>query len=192
MGLPVDPVLPGALPSGRGHRMAGAWAVAVTMSYSLVLAAGGGYVFYASVRPVSFSVDFFPLFDLPWVLMFLVLGVAWVAGPVILLVLGLIHVLRQPRYRWRSAAGWLLALAAATAIGFLILHDFHLLFTAYPRDEAGDPLGPSRWAPGGPYWQALVAAGGELAVGGILIALVSASLGALPRSLRLSRNRTRR
>jgi hypothetical protein len=160
--------------------MVGVWAAAIAISYSLVLAAGGGYVFYASVRPVSISEDFFPLSNVPWVLMLLVLWAAWVAGPVILLVLGLIHVLRQPRYRLRWAAGWVVVLATATAIGFLILHDFHLLFTAYPSDDAGDALGPSRWDPGGPYWPSLAAAGGELAVGGILVALSGASLGKRP------------
>jgi hypothetical protein len=188
MEMPPGAALPGALPPGQSQPVVEAWAAAVAISYSLVLATGGGYVFYASVRSVSFSADFFPLSDLPWVLVLLVLGAAWVAGPVILLVLGLIHAFRQPRYRWRSAAGWMVALAAATAIGFLILHDFHLLFTAYPSDESGDPLGPSRWAPGGPYWPALAAAGGELAVGGILVALVSTR----PGGFRLARNRARR
>jgi hypothetical protein len=49
------------------------------------------------------------------------------------------------------------------AVGLLIMHDFRLLFTAYPRDLAGDPLGPSRFAPGTPYWLALIAMGARLA-----------------------------
>jgi hypothetical protein len=193
MELPLDPMLSGALPPERGHRTAGALTIAVTLIYSLVLAAGGGYVFYASIRPVSIATGYFSvLFDFPWVVAFLLLAAAWVAGPVILLVLGLIHLLRQARHRWRSAADWVVALAAGTAVGFLILHDYHLLFTAYPRDIAGEPLGPSRWAPGRPYWLALVTAGGELAVGAVLIALVNASLGKLPAGFRLTRGRTRR
>jgi len=55
--------------------------------------------------------------------------------------------------------------------------DYRLLFSAYPADSAGEPLGPSRWAPGGPYWLALVAVAGELAVGAVLVALVNASPG---------------
>jgi hypothetical protein len=43
------------------------------------------------------------------------------------------------------------------------MHDFRLLFTAYPRDLAGDPLGPSRFAPGTPYWLAFIAMGARLA-----------------------------
>ena len=59
-------------------------------------------------------------------------------------------------------------------IGRLILHDFDLLLTAFPRDLDGTPLGPSRFAPGAPYWQALIAACGELMVGALLIALMVA------------------
>jgi len=56
----------------------------------------------------------------------------------------------------------------------VILHDFLLLLTAFPRDTDGTPLGPSRFAPGAPYWQALIAASGQLAVGAIMIALIVA------------------
>jgi hypothetical protein len=52
------------------------------------------------------------------------------------------------------------------------MHDFRLLFTAYPRDLDESPLGPSRFDPGAQYWQALIAADGELAIGAILIALI--------------------
>jgi hypothetical protein len=170
MELPVDTTVSAALRPERGRRAAGEWAIAVTLICSLVLAAGGGYVFYASIRPVSIETGYGSvLFDWPWLLAFSILAATWVAGPVILLVLGLVQLLRQARHRWRSAAGWLVMLAADAALGFLILHGYRLLFSA------GEPLGPSRWAPAGPYWPALVAAGGELAVGAILIALASAS-----------------
>ena len=96
---------------------------------SLVLAAGGGYVFYASIRPVSIEEGYGSvLFDFPWILAYLVLAAVWMGGPVILLVLGLIHLLRHARHRWWSAACWLIMLAAGVAIGFLIMHGYRLLF----------------------------------------------------------------
>jgi hypothetical protein len=195
MDLPVETAVSGALLQERGHGAAGEWAIAVTIIYSLVLAAGGGYVFYASIRPVSLQTGYaadLVFFDLPWALAYLVLAAVWVAGPAILLVLGLVHLLRQARYRWWSVSGWLIVLAAGTAIGFLVLHDYHLLFSAAPTDSSGDPLGPSRWAPGGPFWRALATVGGELVVGAVLIALASASHGKQPGGFRLSRDRTRR
>ena len=193
MELPVETTVSGALPPERGRRAVGEWTIAVTIICSLVLAAGGGYVFYASIRPISIEEGYGSvLFDFPWILAYWVLAAAWVGGPVILLVLGLIHLLRQPRHRWWSAAGWLIMLAAGSAIGFLTMHEYGLLFSAYPTDIAGEPLGPSRWAPGRPYWLALVTAGGELAVGAVLIALVNASSGKLPARFRLTRGRTRR
>ncbi len=182
MELPVEATVPGALPSELRRSAVGEWTIVVTIICSLVLAAGAGYVFCASIWPVSIATGYGAVFlDWPWVLAYLVLLVAWVGGPVILLVLGLIHLLRHARHRWWSAACWLIMLAAGAAVGFLIMHDYRLLFSAYPTDIAGEPLGSSRWAPGGPYWLALVAAGGELAVGAVLIALVSASPGKLPR-----------
>jgi hypothetical protein len=178
MELPVETTVSRALPPERGRRAAGQWTIAVTIISSLVLAVGGGYVFYASIRPVSIAEGYGSvLFDFPWILAYCVLAAAWVGGPVILLVLGLTHLLRNARHRWRSAACWLIALAAGVAIGSLIMHGYRLLFSAYPADSAGEPLGPSRWAPGGPYWLALVAAAGELAVGAALVALVNASSG---------------
>jgi hypothetical protein len=55
------------------------------------------------------------------------------------------------------------------------MHDYGLLFNSYPRDLDGSPLGPSRFAPGRPHWQALIAAGGQLAAGAVMIALITAS-----------------
>jgi hypothetical protein len=191
--LPVDTTASGALLPERGRWAAGEWAIAVAISCSLVLAAGGGYVFYASLRPVSIAEGYGAvIFDLPWILAFWVLAAAWVAGPVIVLVVGLVHLLRHARHRWWSAAGWLVALAGNTGIGFLVMHGYRLLFSAAPLDLDGTPLGPSRWAPAGPYWLALVAAGSELAVGTVLIALVSPSPGKLPGGFRFLRDRTRR
>lgn len=193
MELPAETTVSRVLPPERGRRAAGEWTIAVTIISSLVLAVGGGYVFYASIRPVSIAEGYGSvLVDFPWILAYWVLTAAWVGGPVILLVLGLTHLLRHARHRWRSAACWLITLAASAAIGFLIMHGYRLLFSAYPADSAGEPLGPSRWAPGGPYWLALVAAAGELAVGAVLVALVSASPGNLPAGFRLARDRTRR
>jgi hypothetical protein len=159
-----------------GGRAVGQWTTAVAIIYSLILAAGAGYVFYASIRPVTIATGYFAeLADYPWVLAFLVLLAVWVVGPVALLVLGVIELLHPPRLGWWFAVGWLIALTGSTAIGRVILHDFDLLLTAFPRDTDGTPLGPSRFAPGAPYWQALIAASGELAVGAIMIALIVAS-----------------
>jgi hypothetical protein len=161
-----------------GGRTVGEWTAAATVIYSLILAAGAGYVFYASIRPVTIPTGYFAEFaDYPWLLAFLVLLAVWVLGPLVLLVLGLVKLLQHERRRWWFAAGWLSALAGATAIGRVIVHDFVLLLTAFPRDVDGTPLGPSRFAPGAPYWQALIAASGELAVCAIMITLIVA----LPR-----------
>jgi hypothetical protein len=151
-----------------------AWTIAVSVVYSLILAAGGGYVFYASIRPVSIPTGYFSEFlDGPWEVASVLLFAVWVVGPVMLLALG-IDLRLHNRSTWRFAVGWLSALAGGTAIGLLIRHDFGQLFTAYPRDLDGSPLGPSRFDPGSPYWQAFIAAGGEIAVGVIMIALVAA------------------
>jgi hypothetical protein len=174
MESPLETTVSRALPPERGRRSVAEWTIAVSISCSLVLAAGGGYVFYASMRPVSIAEGYGAvLLDFPWIMAGLVLVATWVGGPVILLVPGLIQLLRHARHRWRSAACWLIVLAADVATGFVILHGYRLLFFAYPTDIDGEPLGPSRWAPGGPYWLALLAAGGELALCAILIAAPS-------------------
>jgi len=158
-----------------GARAVEQWTAVVAIIYSLTLAAGAGYVFYASIRPVTIATGYFAeLADDPWVLAFLVLLAMWVVGPVILLVLVLIDLLHPARLRWWFAVGWLIVPTASAAIGRVILHDFLLLLTAFPRDTDGTPLGPSRFAPGAPYWQALIAASGQLAVGAIMIALIVA------------------
>lgn len=158
-------------PGGRATR---AWAVVAAVLYSLSLAAAGGYVFYASIRPVSIPTGYFSEFvDFPWEAASVLLAVVWVAGPVMLLALGF-DLRLHARLTRRFAAGWLTALAAGTGIGLLIMHEFGQLSTSYPRDLDGSPLGPSRFDPGAPYWQALLSAGGELAVGAIMIAMVAA------------------
>jgi hypothetical protein len=150
------------------------WTIAVSVVYSLALAAGGAYVFYASIRPVSIPTGYFAgLADFPWEAAYLSLGAVLVIGPVMLLALG-IDLRVKARLTWWFVVGWLGALAAGTAIGLLTMHGFGLLFTAYPRALDGSPLGPSRFDPGAPYWRALIAAGGQLAVGAILIALIAA------------------
>jgi hypothetical protein len=151
-----------------------AWTIAVSVVYSLMLAVGGGYVFYASIRPVSIQTGYFSeCLNGPWEVASVLLFAVWVVGPVMLLTLG-IDLCLHNRSTWWFAVGWLSALAGGTAIGLLIRHDFGHLFTAYPRDLDGSPLGPSRFDPGSPYWQAFIAAGGELAMGFIMIALVAA------------------
>jgi hypothetical protein len=84
----------GTEPSGSA---AEEWTAAIAGLYSLLLAAGAGYVFYASIRPVSIPTGYFAeLADYPWILAFLVVLLAVGAvGPVILLVLGLINLRRH-------------------------------------------------------------------------------------------------
>ena len=147
--------------------------IVVSAIYSLLLATGGGCVFYASIWHVSISAGYFT--DPPWAAAYLLLAIVWLLCPVALLILGLVHLHRRARLKWWPAVAWVGAVAASMAIGVVILHDFGLLFSAYPRDLDGSPLGPSRFAPGGPYWQALIAAGGQLAVGAVMIALLIAS-----------------
>jgi hypothetical protein len=151
------------------------WTIAIAITYSLILAAGAGYVFYCSIRPISIAEGYFStLADYPWILAFLLLEAAWVIGPVLLLVLGLVAMRRRARFSWRFVAGWLGGLAASMAVGAAALLDFRLLFTAYKPDLDGSPLGPSRFAPGAPYWPALLTVGGQLAVCAVLIALIAA------------------
>jgi hypothetical protein len=155
---------------------AGACALAFVLLCSLPSVAGGAYVFYASIRPVTISTGYFADFaDVPWIGAALLILVAWLLGPVPLLIAGLIHLLGPARRNWRAAVAWGIAVAAGSAIGYLISNDYALLFSAYPQDIDGSPLGPSRWAPSTPYWQALFAVGGQLAVGTVMIALITAS-----------------
>ena len=67
-----------------GGRAVGEWTAAAAVIYSLTLAAGAGYVFYASIRPVTIPTGYFAeLADYPWLLAFLVLLAVWVAGPLV-------------------------------------------------------------------------------------------------------------
>jgi len=175
---PVD--APVSAPSARQADIGWAGAAALTFAllYSLTLAAGGGYVFYASTHPVSLATGYFAMFpDFPWFAAdLLILAACW-AGPVALLIAGLIHF----RRKWRLAVAWVGAVAAGTVISYVIFHDYRLLFTACPCDDSGSPLGPSRWAPGAPYWQAFAATIGQLAVGVVMTALIAASARRDPR-----------
>jgi len=181
--LPVDTPVPAPSRPKPQDGRAGANAVAFVILYSLALAAGGGYVFYASIRPVSIPTGYgVPFTDFPWLLAFLVLAALWLVGPVALLIAGLIHLRQYARHQWWSALAWVGVLAAGAAIGYVIMRDCRLLFSSYPRDLDGSPLGPSRFAPGRPYWRALIAAGGQLAAGAVMIALITAS--ARPPGLR--------
>jgi hypothetical protein len=174
--LPVDTPAPTPSAPKPDINWAGAFAVAFVLLYSLTLAAGGGYVFYASIRPVSIDLGYGePFIDFPWSAAYVLLGIGWAVGPVALLITGLIHMQKTAPRNWRPAAAWVGAVAAGTAIGYLIVHDYGLLFSAYPKDLDGTPLGPSRWVPGTPYWQALIATGGQLAVGAVMVALATAS-----------------
>ena len=158
----------------------GAVALALVLMNSLTLAAGGGYVFYASIRPVSIPMGFgTPLINLPWVAAALLILGAWLLGPAALLITGVIHLLRTARRR--AAVAWAGTLAAGTAIGYVIWHGYRLLLTAYPKDFDGSALGPSRWAPGAPYWPALIATVGQCAAGVIMTALITAPARRQPR-----------
>jgi hypothetical protein len=53
MELPGETTVPGALPSERTRSAVGEWTIAVTIICSMMLVARAGYVFYASIWPVS-------------------------------------------------------------------------------------------------------------------------------------------
>jgi hypothetical protein len=77
----------------RGGSAIRAWTIAVSVVYSTVLAAGGGCVFYASIRPVSIPTGYIAEFaDFPWEAANLLLAAVLVVGPVMLLALGTIYV----------------------------------------------------------------------------------------------------
>ena len=81
MGLPVD--TPGPAPWAPKPRGSGVGTETITVSavYSLIFATGGGYVFYASIRPVSIPMGYFAFFgDFPWTAAYLVLALVWLLG----------------------------------------------------------------------------------------------------------------
>ena len=171
----VEATVSGEVMPGPGGAAVKEWTIAVAVAHALILAAGAGYVFYASIRPVTIATGYFAnIADIPWEAAYLLLAAVWVVGPLFLLVLGLVDLRRRTGFRWWFACGWLIALAAGAAVGLVILHDYGLLFSAYTPDLDGTALTPSRFAPGGPYWPALIAAGGQLAVCAVMIALVAA------------------
>jgi hypothetical protein len=147
--------------------------------YSVMLAACGGFVFYASIRPVSIPEG---IFDLPWVVALTVVAVMWLVLPVPLLVLGLVSLHQSRRLGWRPAAAWTIALAAAVAIGYANLLDFGHWFglNAHDIGWAPPPCFPS-WPPPSCEssvirldWQPLIVACGQLAAGAVMIALIAA------------------
>ena len=141
----------------------------VAVVYSLVLAACGGFVFYASVRPVPMPSGFL---DVPWFAVLLALAVTWLAAPVALLVLGLAHLRQHGRLRWQPAVTWACAVAAGFAIGWVNLHDYaHWLTWARWIVTMRLPPYPR---PAAPQWRPLIAAGGELAAGAAMVALTAA------------------
>jgi hypothetical protein len=183
---------PGWALAGPGHsgrvthepagREVAASATGLAILYTLALAAAAVCVFYASVHPVTIAAGFLAYFDnLPWRLALLLLTATWALCPLPLLALGLVHLHLRARLGWWPAAAWLGLLAAATGTGYLILGYFGLLFTSYPMD-GGEPSGPSQFDPGGPFWPALLAAAGELAVCALMIALLAAWPRAVPAS----------
>jgi hypothetical protein len=142
----------------------------VAAVYSLMLAACGGFVFYASVRPVPMPSGFL---DVPWFAVLLALAITWLAAPVALLALGLVHLRQGGRLRWRPAVTWACAVAAGFAIGWVNLHDYaHWL--AWARWIVTMQLAPYP-RPAGPQWRPLIAAGGQLAAGAAMIAVIAAS-----------------
>jgi len=150
----------------------GACSLAFVLLCALPPVAGGGYVFYASIWPVTIATGNGAAFlDIPWIAAALFILAAWVLGPVPLLIAGLIHLLGRARRNWRSAVAWVIAVVAGSAIGYVIFKDYVLLFSAWSPDTDD-----SRWAPGAPYWQALLAVGGQLAVSAVMIALITRAI----------------
>src|SRR5262249_35841457 len=177
--------IPAPVPSAQDPREkgVGSTAIAVPVLYSLVLAAGGACVFYASIHPVSVEMGYFTLLD-PWHMAYSALALVWLRGSIALRILGLAHLYRRARLNWSSAVAWVFAVASAMAVGRVILDEFGLLFSSYPKDFDGSPLGPSRWAPATPYWHALIVAGGQLTIGALMIVLITALSRKTPRTQR--------
>jgi hypothetical protein len=181
MGLPTE--APAPLPLARSDiSWAGALALAFVIMYTVPLVLGGGYVFYASIHPVSVPMGYgTPLINFPWVAAALLILAALVVGPAALLIAGLIHLLQTGSRKWRRVLAWVGAVAAGTAAGYVIWHGYHLLLNSYPIDQDGSALGPSRWVPGALYWPALIATVGQCAVGVIMTALIAAAAQREPR-----------
>jgi hypothetical protein len=147
--------------------------------YSLMLAACGGFVFYTSIRPVSIPEG---ILDWPWVMALTVVAVIWLVLPMPLLVLGLVSLHRSRRLRWRPAAAWTIAVVVAVAIGYANLLGFGHWFglNAHDIGWASPPCFPSGSPPSCESsvirldWQPLIVAGGQLAAGGVMIALIAA------------------
>jgi hypothetical protein len=129
--------------------------------YSLMLAACGGFAFYASVWPVPMPSG--DVFDFPWIAVLVVLAVTWLAVPVALLVLGLVHLRQGTRLRWRPAAAWAGAVTAGLGAGWVNLHDYGqwlgyarwivtLTVPPYPRPARPARTG-GRSSPRSPNWQ---------------------------------------
>jgi hypothetical protein len=111
--------------------------------------------------------------DFPWFAVLLVLAITWLAVPVALLVLGLVHLRQCAHLRWRPAVTWACAVAAGFAIGWVNLRDYaHWL--AWARWIVTMQLPPYP-RPARPQWRPLIAAGGQLAAGAAMIALMVAS-----------------
>jgi hypothetical protein len=146
--------------------------------YSLTLAACGGFVFCTSIRPVSIAEG---VFDWPWVAAFTVVAVTWLVLPVPLLILGLVSLHHGRRLKWRLAAAWTIAVAVAVAIGYANVLDFGHWFSLNTHDIgwAPPPCSPSgsslscTSSDSQLDWPPLLAAGGELAAGAVMIALIA-------------------
>ena len=156
----------------------------IAVLVSLALAAGDGSVFYASIHHVSVQMGYFSFLD-SWHLVYSALALAWLLGSAALLILGLVHLRQRARLRWWSALAWAGAVASGMVVGRVILDDYGLLFSSYPKDLDGSPLGPSRWVPATPYWHALIVAGGQLAIGAVMIVLINALSRRVPRTQRM-------
>jgi hypothetical protein len=112
---------------------------------SLVLAAGGGYLFCASVRAVPGPGGYF---DFGWTAAIVVLAVVWLIAFAVLLVLGLAHMRRSARVGPWLLSAWVIVVAGSTAIGWWNIRYFGLWLSAYRN---GIPFGLSR-----PDWHPLI------------------------------------
>jgi hypothetical protein len=129
---------------------------------SLVLAAGGGYLFCASVRAVPGPGGYF---DFGWTAAIVVLAVVWLIAFAVLLVLGLAHMRRSARVGPWLLSAWVIVVAGSTAIGWWNIRYFGLWLSAYRN---GIPFGLSR-----PDWHPLISAAAQLAAGAAMVALIA-------------------
>ena len=150
------------LPANTGRSGVATETVTFAAIQSLLLAAGGGYVFCASVGAVPAPGGYF---DFSWTAAIVALAVVWLIAFAVLLVLGLVHTRNRTRRGPWLMVAWVIAVAASTAIGWWNIRYFALWVSA---NNNGIWQTTSR-----PDWHPLIAAAAQSATGAAMIALIA-------------------